>query len=79
MNKNIAVEELKNPKSEYTVDQIVEAIMFWNRKHKMRNIIIELCPVGFKASREEFDLGDKIGTGKTPEEALEDLLFMEGA
>jgi len=49
------------------------------QEHKMRKIIIEPCPVGFKASREEFDLGDKIGTGKTPEEALEDLLFMEGA
>jgi hypothetical protein len=42
-----------------------------------RKIITEPCPVGFKASREEFDLGDKIGTGKTPEEAIENLLFME--
>ena len=45
----------------------------------MRKIIIEPCPIGFKASREEYDLGDKIGTGKTEHEALEDLLFMEGA
>lgn len=30
MTENIAVEELKNPKSEYTVDQIVEAINYWN-------------------------------------------------
>lgn len=28
---NIAVEELKNPKSEYTVEQIVNAILFYNR------------------------------------------------
>lgn len=31
MTNNIAVEELKNPKSEYTVDQIVAAINYWNR------------------------------------------------
>ena len=34
MNGNIAVEELKNPKSEYTVEQIVEAINYWNRNIK---------------------------------------------
>ncbi len=28
---NVAVDELKNPKSEYTVDQIVAAINYWNR------------------------------------------------
>lgn len=44
----------------------------------MRKIIIEICPIGFKAYRDEFDLGDKIGTGKTEVDAVEDLLFLEG-
>lgn len=28
---NIAIEELKNEKSEWSVDEIVNAIIFWNR------------------------------------------------
>lgn len=45
---------------------------------EIRNIIIEKCIyAGFKSFREYYDLGDKIGYGKTEIEALEDLLFME--
>lgn len=44
---------------------------------EIRNITIEKTPYGFTAVREYYDLGDKIGYGKTELEALEDLLFME--
>lgn len=44
----------------------------------MRAIIIEKSFVlGFIAMRDEYDLGDKIGTGDTEIEALEMLLLLE--
>lgn len=43
----------------------------------MRNIIIEKAFIGFTASREQFDLGDKIGMGETEQGALAYLLEME--
>lgn len=43
----------------------------------MRKIITEKCPVGFKSFRDEFDLGDQIGTGKTEKESIENLIDLE--
>ncbi len=43
-----------------------------------RKIIIEKAPIGFVASRDQFDLGDEVAHGNTELEALEMLLLMEG-
>ena len=42
-----------------------------------RKIITEPCPIGFMATREEYDEGDKTGTGKTEAEAIDDLKEQE--
>lgn len=47
------------------------------RAREERAIITDPCPVGFIATREGFDLGDKIGSGKTRDEAIADLKEQE--